>query len=86
MKLQEAKERGWTIKGYTTGQKMLHHQADRGCCRTSWEGRQGAKKGKKKKKEAKESHKRDYSEKAETILIKKMSALLKSNTFNTMSV
>lgn len=50
MKLQEAKERGWTIKGYTTGQKMLHQQADRGCCRTSWEGRQGAKKGKEKKK------------------------------------
>lgn len=66
---------------------MLHQQADRGCCRTSWEGRQGAKKGKEKKKEeAKESHKRDYSEKAETILIKQMPALLKSNTFNTMSV
>ena len=48
----------------------------------SQEGRQGTKKEKKKKNEAKERHKRDCSENRETILVKKMSALLKSDTFN----
>ena len=58
---------------------MLYWQADRGCFTG---GKTRDQKGKKKKNEAKERHKRDCSENRETILVKKMSALLKSDTFN----
>ena len=47
---------------------MLHRREDKG--------------PKRKRNEAKGRHKRGCSENAETILVKKMSALIKSETFN----
>lgn len=57
---------------------MLYWQADRGC----FTGGKTRDQKRKTKNEDKERHKRDCSENRETILVKKMSALLKSDTFN----
>lgn len=62
---------------------MFYYQADIGFCGNIM----GGKAWDHKKPEMKlKRHKRDSLEKAKTILIKKMSALLKSNTFNTLTV